>query len=115
MARAGFAKRCRTTKPQPAGTIAAYCGGKVDTLIMRTVDALSSVPSLLFVIVIMTFLRTILANPSNGFTAALARLDTCTGGLIGIFIGIGLINGMPAARLVRGQAVSLISGQLDWL
>jgi oligopeptide transport system permease protein len=91
----------------PAGLIAANFGGKVDTLIMRTVDALYSIPSLLFVIVIMTFLRATLANPSNGFTEALAAVDDQTGGLIGVFIGIGLVNWMPAARLVRGQAVSL--------
>ncbi len=91
----------------PAGLIAANFGGKVDTLIMRTVDALYSIPSLLFIIVIMTFLRATLANPGNGFTQALAAFDAQTGGLIGVFIGLGLINWMPATRLVRGQAVSL--------
>jgi ABC-type dipeptide/oligopeptide/nickel transport system permease subunit len=91
----------------PAGLIAAQFGGKVDTVIMRTVDALYSIPSLLFVIVIMTFLRATLASASNGFTQTLASFDSRTGGLIGVFIGIGLINWMPAARLVRGQAVSL--------
>ena len=74
----------------PAGLIAAHFGGKVDTVIMRTVDALYSIPSLLFVIVIMTFLRATLATASNGFTQALASIDSQTGGLIGVFIGIGL-------------------------
>jgi oligopeptide transport system permease protein len=91
----------------PAGLIAAHFGGKVDAFIMRTVDALYSIPSLLFVIVIMTFLRATLATASGGFTGVLAGLDEQSGGLIGIFIGLGLINWMPAARLVRGQAVSL--------
>src|SRR5215212_8246587 len=91
----------------PAGLVAAQFGGKVDMAIMRTVDALYSIPSLLFVIVIMTFLRATLASASNGFTQALASVDSQTGGLVGVFIGIGLINWMPAARLVRGQAVSL--------
>ncbi|MFT4036986.1 MAG: ABC transporter permease [Thermomicrobiales bacterium] len=91
----------------PAGLVAAHFGGKLDTFIMRTVDALYSVPSLLFIIVIMTFLRATLASPSNGFTEALAGLDNQTGGLLGVFIGVGLVNWMPAARLVRGQAVSL--------
>ena len=91
----------------PAGLIAAHFGGKIDTVIMRTVDALYSIPSLLFVIVIMTFLRATLATAHSGFTQALAALDTQSGGLIGIFIGLGLINWMPAARLVRGQAASL--------
>ena len=91
----------------PAGLIAAHFGGKIDTVLMRTVDALYSIPSLLFVIVIMTFLRATLATAHSGFTQALAALDTQSGGLIGIFIGLGLINWMPAARLVRGQAASL--------
>jgi oligopeptide transport system permease protein len=91
----------------PAGLIAAHFGGKVDAFIMRTVDALYSIPSLLFVIVIMTFLRAALAAPSGPVMQALSAVDAQTGGLIGIFIGIGLINWMPAARLVRGQAVSL--------
>jgi oligopeptide transport system permease protein len=91
----------------PAGLIAAYCGGKVDTAIMRTVDVLYSIPSLLFVIVIMTFLRAQFAAAHGGFGGAISSLDDRTGGLIGIFIGIGLINWMPAARLVRSQAVSL--------
>ena len=91
----------------PAGLIAAHFGGKVDTFIMRTVDALYSIPSLLFVIVIMTFLRAALATPSGPFMQGLANLDSQTGGLIGVFIGLGLVNWMPAARLVRGQAASL--------
>jgi ABC-type dipeptide/oligopeptide/nickel transport system permease subunit len=91
----------------PAGLIAAHFGGKVDSFIMRTVDALYSIPSLLFVIVIMTFLRAALANPSGPFMEGLSTLDGQTGGLIGIFIGVGLVNWMPAARLVRGQAVTL--------
>lgn len=91
----------------PAGLVAAHFGGKLDTFLMRAVDALYSVPSLLFIIVIMTFLRATLASPTNGFTVALSNLDAQTGGLIGVFIGVGLVNWMPAARLVRGQAVSL--------
>ncbi len=91
----------------PAGLVAAHFGGKIDTFLMRTVDALYSIPSLLFIIVIMTFLRATLANPSNDFTRWLAAVDSQSGGLIGVFLGLGLINWMPAARLVRGQAVSL--------
>jgi oligopeptide transport system permease protein len=91
----------------PAGLVAAYFGGKTDTFIMRSVDALYSIPSLLFVIVIMTFLRATLSTAEGGFTGALASLDDRTGGLIGVFIGVALINWMPAARLVRSQAVAL--------
>ncbi len=91
----------------PAGLIAAHYGGKIDTLIMRTVDALYSIPSLLFVIVIMAFLRAKLQAADTGFLGAVGSLDDRTGGLIGVFIGLGLINWMPATRLVRAQAVAL--------
>lgn len=91
----------------PAGLVAGYYGGKIDTILMRTVDTLYSIPSLLFVIVIMTFLRAKFANTHGGFGQFVSSLDSRTGGLIGIFIGIGLINWMPAARLVRSQAIAL--------
>ena len=91
----------------PAGLAAAHYGGKIDAVLMRLVDALYSIPSLLFVIVLMTYLRATLEVASGGFTGFLGGLDERTGGLIGIFIGIGLINWMPATRLVRSQAVSL--------
>jgi ABC-type dipeptide/oligopeptide/nickel transport system permease subunit len=91
----------------PAGLAAGYYGGKTDTIIMRTVDILYSIPSLLFIIVIMTFLRARFATADGGIGGALASLDSRTGGLLGIFIGVGLVNWMPAARLVRAQVVSL--------
>jgi ABC-type dipeptide/oligopeptide/nickel transport system permease subunit len=91
----------------PAGLAAGYYGGKLDTALMRTVDALYSIPSLLFIIVVMTFLRAQFATADGGFKGALASLDDRTGGLIGVFIGVALINWMPAARLVRAQAISL--------
>jgi oligopeptide transport system permease protein len=91
----------------PAGLIAAHFGGKTDTVIMRTVDALYSIPSLLFVIVLMTFLRATLQTADGGIAGVIASLDDRTGGLMGVFIGVALINWMPAARLVRSQAISL--------
>ncbi|HEY7031768.1 MAG TPA: ABC transporter permease [Thermomicrobiales bacterium] len=91
----------------PAGIAAGYYGGKIDTVIMRTVDILYSIPSLLFIIVIMTFLRAQFATVHGGVTGSLASLDARTGGLLGVFIGVALVNWMPAARLVRAQVVSL--------
>ena len=60
----------------PAGLIAAHFGGKIDTVIMRTVDALYSIPSLLFVIVIMTFLRATLADREQRVYAGAGRRST---------------------------------------
>ncbi|MGC4189705.1 MAG: ABC transporter permease [Thermomicrobiales bacterium] len=93
----------------PMGAIAGYFGGWWDTIIMRIVDVLYALPNLLFVIVIMTFLRGQLALGENntGWLAAVARLDTKTGGLIGVYIGLGCIGWLTVARIVRAGAMSL--------
>ncbi|HWV24577.1 MAG TPA: ABC transporter permease, partial [Thermomicrobiales bacterium] len=84
-------------------------GGVWDMIIMRVVDVLYALPNLLFVIVIMTFLRGQLAlgEENTGWLAAIARLDTKTGGLIGVYIGLGLIGWLTVARIVRAGAMSL--------
>lgn len=93
----------------PMGAIAGYFGGWWDTIIMRIVDVLYALPNLLFVIVIMTFLRGQLAlgQEQTGLLAAVARLDTKTGGLIGVYIGLGCIGWLTVARIVRAGAMSL--------
>lgn len=93
----------------PAGLIAGYLGGKVDTLIMRIVDVLYAMPNLLFVIIIMTYLRGVLnqQNGHSGFVDALTTVDGKTGGLFGVYIGLGLISWLTVARIVRAQVLSL--------
>lgn len=91
----------------PLGLLAGYYGGKVDTLIMRAVDVLYAMPSLLFVIIIMTFLRGTLDERSGPISSAIASLDTRTGGLVGVYIGLGLISWLTVARIVRANAMSL--------
>jgi oligopeptide transport system permease protein len=93
----------------PMGAIAGYFGGVADMIIMRIVDVLYALPNLLFVIVIMTFLRGQLAlgQEQTGWLATVAKLDTKTGGLIGVYIGLGLISWLTVARIVRAGAMSL--------
>ena len=91
----------------PAGIVAGYYGGKVDTFIMRIVDILYAMPSLLFVIIIMTFLQGVLDNAESGIMYTLATANSRLGGLVGVFIGLGLISWLTVARIVRAQAMSL--------
>lgn len=93
----------------PLGAIAGYFGGFSDMIIMRVVDVLYAMPNLLFVIVIMTFLRGQLAlgSESDGWLASVAQVDMKTGGLIGVYIGLGLIGWLTVARIVRAGALSL--------
>ena len=91
----------------PMGLIAGYVGGKTDTLIMRSVDVLYAMPNLLFVILIMTFLRGQFGEDPTGFVKVLADIDAKTGGLIGVYIGLGLVSWLTVARIVRANTLSL--------
>jgi oligopeptide transport system permease protein len=92
----------------PTGLLAGYFGGKLDTLLMRIVDVLYAMPSLLFVIIIMTFLRGVMSEETDGgFRNFITELDSRTGGLFGVYIGLGLISWLTVARIVRAQAMSL--------
>ena len=91
----------------PAGLFAGYFGGKVDMVLMRVVDILYALPSLLFVIVIMTFLRGTLAGDHTGFVGVISDFDKRTGGLIGVYIGLGMIGWLTVSRIVRANTMSL--------
>jgi oligopeptide transport system permease protein len=91
----------------PAGLLAGYLGGWVDTLIMRIVEVLYSIPVLLLIILIMTMLRETLDQGSGPAAAALNVADKATGGLLGTILGISVIAWIVVARLVRGEVLSL--------
>jgi len=91
----------------PLGLIAGYFGGRSDTIIMRTVDVLYAIPTLLFVIIIMTFLRGTFTGEPQGIWKWIADLDEKTGGLVGVYIGLGIIGWLTVCRLVRANTLSL--------
>jgi oligopeptide transport system permease protein len=91
----------------PIGMIAGYAGGKTDTVIMRVVDVLYALPSLLFVIIIMTYLRGTFDSDPGGIWGVVARLDGKTGGLVGVYVGLGLISWLTVSRIVRANTMSL--------
>ena len=68
------------------GGIAGFCGGKVDRVMMNIVDILYSVPTLLYVILLMVVLKP---------------------GLINIFIALGIGYWLQMARIVRGQILAM--------
>lgn len=91
----------------PAGLLAGYFGGRTDTAIMRTVDVLYAIPTLLFVIIIMTFLRGTFSGEPEGIWRGIAQLDEKTGGLVGVYIGLGIIGWLTVCRIVRANTLSL--------
>ena len=91
----------------PVGLVAGYFPGKVDTFLMRVVDVLYAFPNLLFVIIIMTYLRAQFQTVDSGVLLPLKTFDRATGGLLGVYIGLGLVSWLTVSRLVRGQILSL--------
>jgi oligopeptide transport system permease protein len=68
------------------GAVAGWAGGRVDDLMMRTVDALYALPFMFVVILLMVvFGRSILL----------------------VFLGIGAVEWLTMARVVRGQVIQL--------
>ncbi len=76
------------------GAIAGYCGGRWDGLMMRFVDILYSMPSIVFVIVLITLLN-----------ALFGKLQIVQ--FIGLFAGLGAVSWLTMARIVRGQVLTL--------
>jgi len=68
------------------GAIAGYFGGKLDTVMMRIVDILYSLPLALFVILLMVFVGR---------------------SIVLIFVAIGAVEWLTMARIVRGLVMSL--------
>lgn len=86
------------------GAVAGYLGGRWDDVLMRIVDVLYSLPSIIFVIVLITTLETRLRGILDYFNAAsLAHASR----LIFLFIGLGAVSWLNMARIVRGQVLTL--------
>jgi oligopeptide transport system permease protein len=68
------------------GAIAGYFGGRVDSIMMRLVDVMYSLPFLFFVILLMVFFGR---------------------HIVLIFIAIGAVEWLTMARIVRGQTLSI--------
>ncbi len=90
------------------GMLAGYTGGRVDNLMMRFVDIMYAFPTLLLVILLMAFFRASFNAGDEGTVVyRLNRIDSAFGGMLFIFIGIGLTSWMDTARLARGQVLSV--------
>ncbi len=84
------------------GSIAGYCGGKIDTVIMRIVDVIYSLPDMLMVILLSSVLGAALESIIEG--TVLAKLGT---NMISLFIVFALLYWVSMARQIRGQILSL--------
>ncbi|MCC6802204.1 MAG: ABC transporter permease [Anaerolineae bacterium] len=90
------------------GLLSGYLGGRADNIMMRFVDVMYAFPTLLLVILLMAFFRSSFAKTDPGtFAYSVGQLDQSMGGMLFIFIGVGITSWMNLARLVRGQILSV--------
>lgn len=88
------------------GVLSGYYGGKVDNLMMRFVDFLYGVPSLVLVILFQTFFKSLEQMKTPGPAQALIQLDRSMGGLFFLFIALSALSWIDMARLARGQILA---------
>lgn len=89
------------------GTISGYVGGRVDNVMMRVVDFLYGFPFLIVVILLQTYFKAVQRRGAEGpFAGALLQANASMGGLLFLFIAIGLVNWIGMARIARGQVLS---------
>lgn len=85
------------------GSVAGYCGGKVDLIIMRVVDIIYSLPDMLMVILLATVLKA--ALPDNILDGTIfEKIGT---NILSLFIVFALLYWVSMSRLIRGQILSL--------
>lgn len=88
------------------GTISGYFGGRVDMLIMRLVDFLYAIPLLPIIILMQVYFQALTRQGiTEGIAGSLIRLNQSMGGLLFLFIAIGVLNWIGMARLARGQVL----------
>ena len=89
------------------GMVSGYVGGRADSLMMRVVDFLYAFPFLVVVILLQTYFKAIARRGGgSGIGLVFINWDKDLGGMLFLFIAIGLINWLGMARIARGQVLS---------
>ncbi len=85
------------------GVAAGWFGGRIDSILMRGVDILYSIPLLLVVILLQVFVKPHLVSilGDSVDTPLLVSPD-----LVSIYIALGLTNWLLMARLARAEVIS---------
>ena len=86
------------------GAVSGYVGGRLDGLMMRFVDVLYSLPSIIFVIVLLTTLKD---GATRWLTITIGPKAAAHAPMLLLFAGLGAVSWLTMARIVRGQVLAL--------
>jgi len=89
------------------GAVAGYWGGRVDGFMMRVVDVVYSLPSIIFVIVLFTTMDSLVRGWFESHLGGLGERLAGSTSILFLFVGLGAVSWLTMARIVRGQVLSL--------
>jgi peptide/nickel transport system permease protein/oligopeptide transport system permease protein len=86
------------------GMVSAWCGGWIDQLMMRVVEVIYALPRIILVIILIALFdqKAKLWMESAGLASWVPHSR-----LILLFIGLGMVEWLTMARIVRGQVLAL--------
>jgi oligopeptide transport system permease protein len=90
------------------GMVAGYLGGQIDSVMMRLVDILYSIPRLIFLLVLISALDPLLRRQleSHGWQGLIGYSK-----IILLVLSLGLTEWLTMARIIRGQVLGLKAQQ----
>ncbi len=92
------------------GLFSGFYGGRIDNIMMRFVDFMYGFPELVFVILMQVFFtqiaRTYQDQDNRGIVGAVLDLNKSMGGLLFLFMALGILSWVGMARLTRGLVLS---------
>lgn len=88
------------------GACAGYAGGRLDGVLMRTVDVLYSMPAIIFVIVLVAAFQ---EPVKAALEATLGPSGGTAAGLVFLVLGLGGVSWLTMARIVRAHVRGLRS------
>lgn len=97
----------------PVGLVAGYFGGRIDRLLMRTVDTMLAFPVLLLALVIAVNIKVNASEGTGLIARALRELQALTAGLGPVLVVILIFFWLYTARLVRGAVLQVM--QRDYI
>ena len=86
------------------GAVSGYAGGRLDGLMMRFVDVLYALPSIIFVIVLLTTLKD---GVTRWMSSVFGPQAAAQAPMLLLFAGLGAVSWLTMARIVRGQVLTL--------
>ena len=85
------------------GSVAGFAGGRLDAVLMRTVDVLYGLPSILLVVLLAVAVEGVVGRVGQKLSPGWAQLV----GLAVLLLAIGGTSWLTMSRVIRGQVLSL--------